>query len=129
MQLDGAGLRAGADRALDHEQVLDHAGVVRVGVPRGARAVDRVELERPAARGGGEQAPDLAGLRAAHGRLLGGAHDRTSGRSSSTSRPKGTRRAAAIAHSVSTLGLPLPDSSWASVDLPEAGGAARARRA
>ena len=50
---------------------------------------------------------------------------RSAGPSSSTSRPNGTRSAAAIAHSVSTLGLPLPDSSCASVDLPSPASAAR----
>ena len=43
---------------------------------------------------------------------------RSDGRTSSTMRANGTWSAAAIAHSVSTLGLALPDSSCASVDLP-----------
>ena len=39
------------------------------------------------------------------------------GRGGSSSRENGTSSATQIAHSVSTLGLPVPDSSWDSVDL------------
>ena len=49
-------------------------------------------------------------------------------RSSSTRRANGTRSAAAIAHSVSTLGFALPDSSCASVDLPSPAACARSSR-
>src|SRR3954454_1292662 len=50
---------------------------------------------------------------------------RSAVRSSSTSRANGTLSAAAIAHSVSTLGFALPDSSCASVDLPRPAAVAR----
>ena len=46
----------------------------------------------------------------------------TDGRSSSISRPNGTRSAAAIAHSVSTLGLPLADFELGERGLAEARG-------
>ena len=116
-ELDQGTLRAGAHPAGGHHEVLDAAGDVRVGLAGGPGST-RTGTGR-AVRAGNRRESRLAvksrGRRDA--RPLAGPDHADLGRGGSTSWLNGTPSATPSAHRVSTLGLPVPDSSWESVDL------------
>ena len=120
--------RADAQAPGDHDQVLDHAGVVRVRVPDGARLeVERVEVERAAACDAVSSRPAQPGVSA---ECIAGTSAARTTRSAGPlllddprERHAAARRRSPTASRRS--GSPLPDSSCASVDLPSPAAAAR----
>ena len=117
-ELDRLAFRAGQDAAGAEDQVLHRAGGVRAGqVARARLGADPVDVAAGAGR-----------ARREHRRLVGvalGVHDdplparitRMSLLGGSMRRLSGTPSAVPRAHSVSRDGLPVPLSSWDSVDL------------